>query len=252
MKIVDAVWEERNLGTRCKEIYIQKKDERDTVLDKISKIDEEFLELFLPIECSEYLLYLPQYGFHYIESNLDLVKRCQTDEVVSKIYDKILQKVHSRQLESDEIKNFLDKLRTEYFFEKDKISIDYHFSQKASANRNYWRLKDYFAEGRDIRIYEVLFQQKAIGYFILEVVEQGHVDVYLSGLYPECRSKNLGTCIMGEETRQAVCLGAKLITTGVSLNNFACLKVYLSLGYEIKKGTNIFVKHKRDDNVSKR
>ncbi|MDE7417798.1 MAG: GNAT family N-acetyltransferase [Lachnospiraceae bacterium] len=252
MKIVDAVWEERNLGKRCKEIYIQKSDARDDVLKKISEMDEEFLELFLPIECPEYLLYLPQQGFYYIESNLDLVKKCQADEIFPKTYDKILQKVHSRQLESDEIENFLYKLRTEYFFEKDKISIDYHFSQEASANRNYWRLKDYYAEGRDIRIYEVWFQQRAIGYFILNVMEQGHIDVYLSGLYPECRSKSLGTCIMGEETRQAECLGAKLITTGVSLNNFACLRIYLSLGYEIKKGTNIFVKHKRDDNVSKR
>lgn len=252
MKIVDAVWEERNLGTRCKEIYIQKSDEKDNVLEKISEIDEEFLELFLPIECSEYLLHLPQYGFYYIESNFDLVKKCQVEEVFPKIYNKILQQVYSRQLESDELENFLDKLRTEYFFEKDKISIDYHFSKEESANRNYWRLKDYLAEGRDIRIYEVWFQQKAIGYFILEVVEQGRIDVYLSGLYPEYRHKNFGTCIMGEETRQAVCLGAKLITTGVSLNNFACLRVYLSLGYEIKKGTNIFVKHKRDDNVSKR
>lgn len=244
MKIVDAVWEKRNLGKRCKEIYIQKSDETANVLKELSEMDEEFQELFLPIECSEYLLYLPQYGYNYIESNFTLMKRCQTDMILPQMYDKILRKVYSRCLESDEIESFLEKLRTEYFFDKDKISLDYHFSQEASANRNYWRLKDYFAEGRELYIYEVLFEQRAIGYFILESVEQGHIDVYLSGLYPECRSKNLGTCILGEETRRAVHLGAKLITTGVSLNNFACLKVYLSLGYEVKGVTNIFVKHR--------
>lgn len=57
---------------------------------------------------------------------------------------------------------------------------------------------------------------------------------------------------MGEETRKVFQLGAKFITLGVSLNNITSLKVYLSLGYEIKKVTNIFVKHEEDEYVSKR
>lgn len=244
MKIVDAVWEERNLGKKCKEIYIEKHDGKSAVIETILGIDEEFQELFLPVECPEYLLLLPQYGYYYIESNFELIKKFPTEDGFSGVYQKMLQKVQSIRLEPDAVEVFLNRLRTEFFFEKDKISIDGHFSQAASANRNYWRLKDYFAEKRDIRIYEVLYEGKPIGYFILELLADQCIEVYLSGLYPECRSTNLGTCIMGEETREAARLGAKWITTGVSLNNISCLRIYLALGYEIRKGTNIFVKHK--------
>ena len=250
MKIVDAVWEERNLGKKCKEIYIEKGDDAQSVLKNLSNISEELQLLFLPIERSEYLLLLPKYGFHYIESNFDLIKRCSMD--ISPLHEKILNKVCSRQLKESEIEHFLCRLRTDFFFEKDKISIDYHFSQQASANRNYWRLIDYLEENIDIQIYDVLYERKSIGYFILKILDKENIEVYLSGLYPDCRETNLGICIMGEETRKVFQLGAKFITLGVSLNNITSLKVYLSLGYEIKKVTNIFVKHEEDEYVSKR
>lgn len=107
-------------------------------------------------------------------------------------------------------------------------------------------------ENIDIQIYDVLYERKSIGYFILKILDKENIEVYLSGLYPECRETNLGICIMGEETRKVFQLGAKFITLGVSLNNITSLKVYLSLGYEIKKVTNIFVKHEEDEYVSKR
>lgn len=243
MKIIDAVWEKRNLGKSCKEIYIEKNDIMQDVFQGLCNIKEEFQELFVPVECSEYLLRLPQYGFFYIESNFDLVKKCNADTPFPPMYNEILKAVSSRLIGQEEIDDFLQRLRTEYFFDKDKISIDYHFPEAASKNRNYLRLKDYIAEGRKIDIYEVVRGEQAIGYFILDIKEKGHIEVHLSGLYPEFRGSKFGTCVMGEETRQAVKQGAKLITTGVSLNNFACLRVYQSLGYEIKRATNIFVKH---------
>lgn len=246
MKIIEAIWEERNLGKRCKEVHIEKDDDLIMTLRHLADIDEEFVILFLPIERSEYLLQLPQYGYFYIESNFDLVKRHSEENSIPILYSKILKKVHCRQLRDEEIDCFLYRLKTEFYFEKDKISIDYHFSKQVSANRNYWRLMDYYAEAMNLQIYDVMYEDKSIGYFILNIIEPRHIEVYLSGLYPECRSTNLGTCIMGEETRQSFQLGAELITLGVSLNNVASLNTYLSLGYEVKKVTNIFVKHRGD------
>lgn len=246
MRLVEAVWENRNLGTSCREIYIEKEDTPEEIRQYVSGVPEAYQVLFLPIERSELLLTVQDCGFSYIESNFDLVRKCKGQQELPKTYERILAKVSSRQLVGDEIEIFLENLRDKYFFDKDKISIDPHFSEQASANRNYWRTKDFLEENRDLRIYEALYGEKAIGYFILEVKDKNIVDVYLSGLYPDCREMNLGTCIMGAETREAMRLGAKTITTGVSLNNFSCLRVYQSLGYEISKSTNIFIKHRKE------
>lgn len=244
MKSIDAIWEKRNLGVSCREIYIETSDSMADIQKYLDTVTEEYQVLFLPVQCSEWLYEIQGYGFQYIESNFDLAKKCKGRDCLPETHRKLLDHVSCKLLTSEEEREFLENLRTKPFFDKDKISIDPYFSIEKSANRNYWRTIDFLEEKRSLKFYEVYYGERPIGFFILELKERGGIDVYLSGLYPECRETNLGVCIMGEQTREAVRLGADLITTGVSLNNFACLRVYQGLGYEIKRATNIFVKHK--------
>jgi len=244
MRTIEAFWEQRNLGTACREIYLEKNDDADDVEAYLNTVAEAYQVVFVPVERPDLLFAVYNSGFQYIESNFDLVKGGRYGRKVPERYAKILEHVTSRQLEGEETSAFLQNLRNRYFFEKDKISIDPFFSMEMSANRNYWRTKDFLEEGKDLQIYEVSHRDKAIGFYILEIQGKGVIDVYLSGLYPESREMNLGACVMGEETREALRLGARVITAGVSLNNFSCLKLYQSLQYEIKNARNIFIKHK--------
>lgn len=244
MKSVDAVWEKRNLGVSCKEIYIEMSDSMTDIRKYLDTVTEEYQVLFLPVQCSEWLIEVQEYGFQYIESNFDLIKKCKGQDYLPETYRKLLKHVSCKVFTAEEEQEFLENLRTKYFFEKDKISIDPYFSKEKSANRNYWRTMDYLEEKRILKFYEVYYGERPIGFFILEPKERGITEALLSGLYPECRETNLGACVMGEQTREAVRLGADLITMGVSLNNYQSLRVYQSLGYEIKRATNIFVKHR--------
>lgn len=246
MKSVDAIWEKRNLGVRCREIYIEGSDSMTDIRKYFDTVTEEYQVLFMPVQCSEWLIEVQKYGFQYIESNFDLVKRCKGQDCLPATYRRLLEHVSCKVFTSEEEQEFLENLRTKNFFDKDKISIDPYFSKEKSANRNYWRTMDYLEEKRNLKFYEVYYGERPIGFFILEPKERGIIDAYLSGLYSECRETNLGACVMGEQTREAVRLGADLVTAGVSLNNFACLRVYQGLGYEIKRATNIFVKHRRE------
>lgn len=245
MREIEAIWEKRNLGTTCREIYVEKEDTLEQVQTCLKTVNELYQILFIPIERSDLLLEVQKWDFQYIESNFDLIKKCKNQSIPS-AYEKVLEKVSSKCLYGNCRDIFMENLKDKYFFEKDKISIDPCFSQEASANRNYWRMKDFIEGQRDIRAYEVSYGEKPLGFFVLEKKINGIVDLYLSGLYPECRRTNLGICIMGEATREAVRLGAKMITTGVSLNNFSSFKVYQSLQYEILNVTNIFIRHRKE------
>lgn len=252
MRTIEAVWEKRNLGTACREIYMEKGDSWDEVKEVLERMKEAYQVLFLPIDRSDLLLEVQNLGFQYIESNFDLkLKRCNMWEPPL-FCRRALEHVSSRLMKDDDVSVFLERLREKDFFDKDKIRLDPFFSENASANRNYWRTRDYIEEGRALRIYDVIYGNSVIGYFILELKEKNVVEVYLSGLYPESREKSLGICVFGEETRVAVRLGAKLITAGVSLNNFSSLKIYQSLQYEISRATNIFVKHREESSCFKK
>lgn len=246
MKTIEAVWEKRNLGTTCRELYIEKEDSLDEIKEVIEYMKEDYQVLFLPVERSDLILEVQKLGFQYIESNFDLKLKHSDLWEPPRFCKRMLERVSSRLMKEEETDAFLKRLREKDFFDKDKIRLDPFFPEDASANRNYWRTRDYIKECRALRLYNVFYGDLAIGYFILELKEKNIVDAYLSGLYPECREKNLGLCVFGEETREAVRLGAKLITTGVSLNNFSSLKIYQSLRYEISGATNIFVKHREE------
>ena len=70
MKIIDAIWEKRNLGVKTTEILIQAGDKiEDYSLVEKEIIDNQtkYIVVKTPVNLKEYIWGLPKLGYNFIE-----------------------------------------------------------------------------------------------------------------------------------------------------------------------------------------
>ena len=72
MKVIDAFWEQRNLGVNAVSFYIEEKDSLDDVLINIDDNPREYQTAIVNPIRSDVLLELQNHGFKFIECSLSL------------------------------------------------------------------------------------------------------------------------------------------------------------------------------------
>ena len=68
MKLVNAIWEKRNLGIDCNEITIETTDVTNEVLEKINNYETQYTVVKVPSNMNEICNGLQQKGYTYIET----------------------------------------------------------------------------------------------------------------------------------------------------------------------------------------
>jgi len=239
MKVVDAVWEKRNLGLDVIEFIIESNDD-ESVVAEIIQSEKQYNVLKIPASKPELADKVQEHGYRFVETMFFLKNDLRTIKMDSAKHIRIFD-VELLPMNEQDIKFLNDELY-KGLFNTDRIYLDSHFSKEAAAERYKNWINDECARGANL--YKMVYREKEAGFFILKDEGNNVFHPFLLGLYDEFKSKGFGITLIYSILKECMNQGAKQVIGSVSSNNSSMLKVDLMLGYEIKNIDYVFVKHK--------
>lgn len=243
MKIIDAIWEKRNLGFKTTEILIQAGDKiEDYSLVEKEIIDNQtkYIVVKTPVNLKEYIWGLPKLGYNFIEVAFEIMLH-KNSYTVPKFLERLDRGIEVVEITSkEELEEVFDKFNDD-IFDTDRISIDPIFPHGTSSKRYINWTKDIIEEGA--KLYEIRLKEKKVGLFLVKRIDEKSAYPVLAGLYPEYQGKGLGTLLIKKCIETIWGLGYENIKTGVASNNFDIIRIDLGFGFEIKNILYVYVKH---------
>lgn len=240
MKIVDAVWEKRNIGVECKECNIDSGDNYHLIEKTINELkDVEYVVVRIPSDRIDVVMQFEKHGYHFIEAAIKLVMDLNNIKFPSNI-NSIISKVSWNLMNDGDIQNLYSEI-DKNIFKTDRVILDPFFSPKLAARRyKYWAM-DLIEQG--CMPYKVLFDDTVVGFFINKEIKSGVYDGLLAGAYENYEGSGMGVCVQYAGIGYAKTQSAKKYIGHVSSNNAAVLRSLNMLGYRIKSIEYIMIKH---------
>lgn len=240
MKIIDAVWEERNLGVSTYEIKIEFQDMLEDVSKKYSELTEkQYMVVRIPSSCHWAVPFFQSKGYSFIEAAVTLrhdLKNIPVSLGLKNLFDRCSYD----EMDDNDIEvmyNEIDK----GIFKTDRIYLDSAFRKGVSAQRYKHWLADMILQGKVP--YKVIYNNEVIGFFVNSETKNGVYDGILAGVYSNFEGSGLGVCIQYMGLIYCMNNGAKRFIGHVSANNMGVLKALTSLGFKITDIEYIFIKH---------
>ena len=240
MKVVDAVWEKRNLGVTCCEITVDDDDKREDV-QRIMYISKKYQYVVFKVASTrpDIVRLLQDEGYRYIECLLTTSLQLKDFKVPVK-YKTVVDKCSLKRMDDEEIKFLCDEL-DKGLFHTDRVYIDPHFSHDLAANRYKNWMLDLVHNGIDI--YKVVYEGDDVGFVLNKEIKPNVYDGILIGVYSKYANSGMGYCVECASASFYKSLRAKKILGRVSTNNPEAVKVVSSFGSIIKRIDYIFVMH---------
>lgn len=241
MRVIDAVWEKRNLGVETKEIEFEEADGLEDVKKCLKDIHGEYMVAKIPTSRADITHLLYEYQFEYMEdlilfvSDLEIVNKSRAME---RLYDAVLVK----RAEKEDIEEIYTEIR-KGMFSTDRISLDEHFSKEVAAERYANWTMDELERGTEL--YNYVYKGKNVGFFGLREIKDGVYTSFLGGIYNRYRLGGIGTVSMLKILERIKELGGKQLHSMVSSNNIGQVKNLIYIGYYVSKISHVFVKHER-------
>lgn len=244
MKLIEAVWEKRNLGVSCLEIVIEKKDEVGDVLSAISERSEEYMVAKVPSGRTDILLGLQTKGFQFIETLFEIKAKVSEEPQLPEMCKRFIKDISYHFADKNEIEEVIDHISEGTVFSTDRIALDPHFSPKIAGIRYGNWIRDVMAqEGSKLIITELY--GKRVGFVVMQK-KNGYYDPFLSGLFAEYLDSGYGFVNPYCSQKCLYELGAKKSVSHISSNNYKILNIDLMFGSQISAITYVLVKHSED------
>lgn len=243
MKIIDAIWEQRNIGVKTFEIEVAPTDTLDDFKlseNQLISGGAEYLVVKLPVNMPKFIFSLPKLGYTLVETSFSI--SLQRDKyVVPPFITRLDRGVDVNQVvENNKIEFLLSNIR-DSLFDTDRISIDPSFTREQSANRYFCWTRDMITSG--CKSFNVSIKDRDVGFFINKQLDKSTVYPVLAGLYPDYKGKGLGALLIKKCIDTAFNLGYDKISSVVVSNNFDILKIDLTFGFTIDNLYNVYIKH---------
>lgn len=175
MNIVDAFWEERNLGVTCYELEMELADKVEAVAAKLDSLTErQYMVAKIPSPRFDLTQLFQSRGYTFIETAINLeisykklgYKPPNIPIRLQKICDKCSWGIMD---ETDLVKLSLEINKN--MFSTDRIYNDPKFSKKQAAKRYDLWIKDIIKQGNIP--YKVILNNETIGFFLDKVISPG-------------------------------------------------------------------------------
>ncbi len=240
MKIVDAVWEKRNLGVTTCEVTIEPEDTLDEVnsaCDDLSK-QFEYLVFRIPSNRSDLVLPMQMNNFRYIETQFTFMTSAKNVRIPEK-YSVLYEQTSWQLMNEKDLERLYDEIRGG-IFHTDRIYLDPYFTHELAAQRYLFWIQDLVSQGH--LPYKVTFEGEDVGFFINKPIEKNLYRGVLNGAYRKILDSGMGVL-----TAYATSMFLKeknLNVTGASSsNNISMVRISLEFGSTIKSLDYIFIKH---------
>lgn len=230
MKIIDAVWEKRNLGVSCHEIIFDDKDTLTDIEQNWDKItDREYLVFKVPPTRPDIVELLQSKNFRFIETAMTLY--CDlNDWSLPEKFEMLCKESSHEPMNQNDIEKMFAEIR-KGIFKTDRVYLDSCFSHEQAIQRYVNWAKDMIERG--VIPYKVLYQNEVIGFICGD----------LSGVYSSYEKTGSGLFFQYAVIKLFIAAKAPIATVNCSSNNPSVVKLYCELGFKIKKMLYVFVKH---------
>jgi hypothetical protein len=246
MKIVEAVWEKRNLDKLVAEIDVSNGDLED-FLNKSKEFEVKFdyIVVKIPTGNLDLLFTLQRNGYFFAETIIKCRSKIQ-NLAFNPVYQRVLDVTTSNPATPFELGLVLEQVDKE-MFTTDRISLDPVFGTKLGARRYAGMIKDELGAGAIM--HSVNFRGENAGFFMLreKPYSDGEYLANLGGIFPKFQNVGLGMVMNILEIQSVANLGGLSLETTFSTNNRGALATHLELGYTLIDQKYILVKHRRLD-----
>ncbi len=239
MKVVDAIWEKRNLGVDCREIKIEKDDTIEKIRKELPQNESQYTVVKVPSGKFDVMFLLQEMGYTYVESSINLTHDLK-DIKLNPIQQRIMDSLSYSMMEKDDIEELFCEIK-KGVFSTDRIYIDPHFTHEQAANRYINWISDELDKGTEA--FKITHKDKSVGFFTFKDIGNSTCYPFLVGMYRDFLNSGLGLSTLEKPLKEAIRRNYKKMSTYISLNNVNTLHVHLSLGFNAKDVCHVFIKH---------
>ena len=238
MKIVNAVWEQRNLGVTTTEIMIEDNDTPDLVEEQLSVIESGYSVVKVPSEMGDILKTVQTKGYTFIEDMIH-VEHDLHEIKMNSILKRLYEKTSYREMNDADFEQLQSEIGNG-MFDNDRISNDNFFAKGTSAKRYLNWTRD--LRNKEAKFYVITYGDEGAGFVVLEKKDEKTYYSVLGGGYEKYRRSGLG--IIQKEPEITRELGGKRLVTSVSSNNVNQLRALIMNGYRPYAIDHVLIKHK--------
>ena len=247
MKVVDAVWEMRNLGKKTIELTLEDEDftkSPEEICNSINQIKSQYHSEYtvVKVSCGNPWIgnEIIKHGFNQIEMQLHIKATKRDVESAAKMYGHFFKNTKlEKAIDKSSQEHILSEIRKGIFF-TDRIALDSKFGIKVANNRYANWAEDEIK--RDSGLYYIIVNEKRIG-FALHKYEGVNFFGLLSGLFNDYKNLNLGGNIFFTEIYEEIKKGYRIYYGDVSSNNLTSLRLNEMFGCKIENMCEVYVKH---------
>lgn len=240
MRIVDAVWEKRNLGVEVKEIICDYQDKSEKLCSELEKVNEAYSVVKIPMGHTDLLLEVQKLGYSVMEMSIQVEGKIDKMEIPA-IYQRFIPHISICNADESILKKVLDEIREGSIFDTDRIARDPDFSKRIAGERYYnWSCDEI---GRGAKTVVAYYKDEPVAFGINKIVGGTRYDAFLGGVFSKVQNRGLGFLALYANMESVRYQGGKIIETRVSSNNLPILRLHMQYGYEIKDMNYILVKH---------
>jgi L-amino acid N-acyltransferase YncA len=239
MKIVDAFWEQRNLGISCTEVTVEDGDTVVGIAEALASLTAEYQVIKLPVARYDLMREVEKAGFSFIEGSMNVVHHLKNIELTG-IQKRLNDAISYEEMDQEDISRLYAELQKGVFI-TDRIYLDAFFSKEQAAQRYIYWLEDEVSHGA--QLYKVIYKNQTIGFFIFKETCSGGCYPFLSGLYESAKTPGVGNVLLHKIIEEAAGMGLKFISSYISTNNLPVVKVHISEGFTISTISYVYIKH---------
>jgi hypothetical protein len=239
MKIIDAIWEERNLGLKTFEVIVSEEDSWKDLKDVIEKLSYEYLVIKIPPSRTDLMFKVSALGLVFVELVITAHFSGQNKELKN-LEKRIIQSLCWSET-TEENRNMLFEEISNGLFKTDRIAIDPNFGIKKSSQRYLGWIEDEIKLGSVL--YQITKEGNLIGFFLLKKNGPDSSTAILAGLLEKYQRSGLGFVLNHFEIEASNQMGSSTVYSTFSANNRGALAIHMSMGYTVDRQLYVYVKH---------
>ncbi|GAB7140531.1 hypothetical protein RsTz2092_04800 [Deferribacterales bacterium RsTz2092] len=242
MNIVNAIWEERNLGLKTLEITINTSDMANSKLVNdlrlaIEDAKAQYVIVRLPAGSPRTIHELQDADFYYMETQLEYHKMLtgyQTPVNYTKLASTANIKTYHKDKASWQL--VISKIEDGMFM-ADRVYLDPKIDYKLATKRYRNWIMDLF-EQEDTTLYTVDVNGSEVGFGVLQLAG-AKATCSLHGVYKPYQGRGYGALLLDTPLKIAVNDGATEWQSRVSSNNVIMTRLYDAFDFQVKSLTYV-------------
>lgn len=243
MKIIDAVWEKRNLGVDTMEFEIDADDNAQEVKKILSENEKDYNVVKVISGRPDLNFLVQQLGYTYIETSFNLVFDLKKQAVnLSPIQKRMSDCVAYAMMDDHDLEELFEELR-KGMFTTDRIAVNPAFGVEIANKRYINWIRD--ERKRGTGIFKMTYKGYSIGFFVLRELGQDIYNSMLVGMYEKYFKSGLGINTVVKPVEEGIKRNGRYIASYVVSNNFRALDTCLSMGTKIHHFYTVFDKLKK-------